>query len=184
MICSDRDVFGVYSNDTPISHSLIGIDDDILDPLLLPAYQMTWFSNFGVESVDILAPGASLLGAVSGGGMSTYSGTSMATPYVLNHAVLEVHKTNPALSIYQIKEVVMKSVYIRDLNNPFPVRSGGIIYPDRARAMALLLKENSNLSITEAAIKARESEVLLLAGEDKSDSYYLQLKEFWSVRGI
>jgi subtilisin family serine protease len=40
------------------------------------------FSNYGQDSVDIAAPGVSILSTVHNGGYATLSGTSMATPHV------------------------------------------------------------------------------------------------------
>ncbi|MCY4644105.1 MAG: S8 family peptidase [Bacteriovoracales bacterium] len=40
------------------------------------------FSSYGAKTVDIFAPGAKILSSVLGGKYKSYSGTSMATPYV------------------------------------------------------------------------------------------------------
>ena len=46
------------------------------------------FSNFGATTVDLGAPGSSILSTVRNGGYSTFSGTSMATPHVSGAAAL------------------------------------------------------------------------------------------------
>ena len=44
--------------------------------------QLAYFSSYGANSVDIVAPGVDILSSVPGGGWDSYSGTSMATPHV------------------------------------------------------------------------------------------------------
>jgi subtilisin family serine protease len=47
-----------------------------------------WFSNYGAKSVDLGAPGASILSTRRGGGTTTMSGTSMASPHAGGTAAL------------------------------------------------------------------------------------------------
>ncbi len=44
--------------------------------------KFAWFSNYGNPPVYCAAPGVSVLSSKRGGGMTTYSGTSMAAPHV------------------------------------------------------------------------------------------------------
>lgn len=66
------------------------------------------FSN-GVgnsNAVQVDAPGVSIYSTFSGGGFSTYSGTSMATPHVAAVAALAL-SANPSLSAEQLRTVIV-----------------------------------------------------------------------------
>lgn len=63
--------------------------------------QLADFSNFGVETVDIGAPGVSILSTLPGNGYGQLSGTSMATPHVTGAiALLSSHM--PMLTASQL----------------------------------------------------------------------------------
>jgi subtilisin family serine protease len=53
-----------------------------------PNDNLAWFSNFGVASVDVAAPGINILSTLSGGGYGYKSGTSMAVPFATGVAAL------------------------------------------------------------------------------------------------
>ena len=67
------------------------------------------FSNYGASSVDLAAPGVSVLSTVPGNAYSYGSGTSMATPHVAGAAAL-VKAKFPDLDDGGIKERILSSV--------------------------------------------------------------------------
>lgn len=64
------------------------------------------FSNYGATTVDLAAPGVSILSTWVNGGYATISGTSMATPHVAGAAAL-VWSTNSSLTPVQVKDRIM-----------------------------------------------------------------------------
>ena len=68
---------------------------------------MSGFSQWGLTSVDMGAPGSAVLSTIPGG-YSSFSGTSMATPHVAGAAAL-VLSVNPELNVLELKELLMNS---------------------------------------------------------------------------
>jgi len=70
------------------------------------------FSNYGATSVDIGAPGSSIISTVPsknlGSAYASYSGTSMATPHVTGGAALYA-ASNPTASAAAIKLAILNS---------------------------------------------------------------------------
>ena len=61
------------------------------------------FSNYGVKSVHVTAPGSNILSTYKRGGYTTMSGTSMATPHVAGVIGLLLSQ-EPNLTPAQVKE--------------------------------------------------------------------------------
>ncbi|MDB9549798.1 S8 family serine peptidase, partial [Dolichospermum circinale] len=66
------------------------------------------FSNYGLTSVDLGAPGSDIYSTTPNNTYSTYSGTSMATPHVAGAAAL-VWSQNPTWTAQQVKNTLMNT---------------------------------------------------------------------------
>ncbi|GAA4351604.1 S8 family serine peptidase [Kangiella taiwanensis] len=78
--------------------------------------ELSSFSQWGANNVDMGAPGSSILSTVPGG-YDTLSGTSMATPHVSGAAAL-VLSADPSLTTAQVKDMLMTS------GDPLPALDG------------------------------------------------------------
>lgn len=190
--------------------SVGAIDADQITTSELPNYKIANYSNYGLKNVDVLAPGTGVELARPGNHTTiTDKGTSFATPYVSN-LMTRLSHTARHLHVSQLKELVMKTVYIPDLDlasevlihHPlvshklrvvrdaffakypkfFPVKSGGIVFPERAIATAKLLAKDKKLSVENAVLQTRKQ--IIISGESASDSYFKKLKLFWAQRQI
>ena len=90
------------------------------------------FSNIGVVSVDLAAPGSSVYSTYNGSNSSyaTLSGTSMATPHVAGAAAL-LSSFNPNLSAASLKATLMNTVDVLAAWNGI-VKTGGRLNVQRA----------------------------------------------------
>lgn len=69
---------------------------------------MADFTNFGVRTVDIAAPGVNILSTLPGGVFEDWSGTSMATPFVTGVAALML-SVNPNLDAVTLKAKILSA---------------------------------------------------------------------------
>jgi len=99
---TDNDGFPVYpaSFDLPNVISVAATDEKD---------RLADFSNFGAVSVDVAAPGVNIVSTARGGGYTTYSGTSMAVPFVTGIAGL-IKAQYPGYSDLHLKEAILASV--------------------------------------------------------------------------
>ena len=93
------------------------------------------FSNFGVNSVDLAAPGVDILSTTPGNTYSVFSGTSMATPHVSGAAALILSRL-PALNMDQLKLRLLTTV-----DHPAGIR--GLVRTGRLNARNALEEDGS-----------------------------------------
>lgn len=85
---------------------------------------MAYFSNWGKKSVDVLAPGMKVSAAGLGGGLIEHTGTSMATPYVVNQ-IVRLWSKMPHLKAGEIHALFTKTAH--KMNPPPAIISEGYL---------------------------------------------------------
>jgi len=115
--------------------------------------QLAKFSNVGLQSVDIAAPGVAIQSSVpSLNNQQTLpmSGTSMAAPYVAGVAA-QIKDLNPKLTPAQIKQVLMETGDKKDWLK-LKVVSGSVVNSKRAYQAAL---DSKSMALSTAIQKSR-----------------------------
>lgn len=83
--------------------------------------ELSYFSSYGAESVDVAAAGSSVYSTTPGGNYGYKSGTSMATPLVAGLLAL-AKSVYPDLDAYELKEKVLGTA------EPLPSLEGKVAY--------------------------------------------------------
>ena len=89
------------------------------------------FSNYGVTTVDLGAPGDSILSTYLGSTYRVLSGTSMASPMVAAAAAM-IREQNPALTYSQIRTAILEHT------QPDAVLDGKVVHPGILNVAAAL----------------------------------------------
>lgn len=80
-------------------------------------------SNYGIQTVDLFAPGTAILSTLPNNRYASLSGTSMAAPMTAGVAAL-LRSYFPKLTAVQVKNILMKSAYKPSISVRRPGRSG------------------------------------------------------------
>ena|GEM_PF-6507586 len=114
-------------------------------------------SNYGVEVVDLAAPGTSILCCTANGDYTNKNGTSFAVPYVTATAAL-IASMRPDYSVTAIKEAILNSVDTVDALAD-KVATGGrlnaekaLIYASTPRDFQLAFEAGNSVTLTWEAV--------------------------------
>ncbi len=133
----------------PTSPTNIDADNVISVAASYKRSRLAPFSNYGVETVDVAAPGVSIMSSVPGNEYLVVSGTSQASPHVANVAA-KVFDINSSLTPKEVKQIIMGTVDVKEFLSGI-VKAKGIVNVDRAtRAAELSLRGTVESSIAEA----------------------------------
>lgn len=88
--------------------AMAGYDAVVSVASLTSTGALSSFSNYGATTVDIAAPGSSILSTLPGGRYGTYSGTSMAAPHVTGAVALYAAE-HPEASAAEIRAALLGS---------------------------------------------------------------------------
>ncbi|GAB3028251.1 S8 family peptidase [Spirosoma pulveris] len=95
-------------------------------------------SNYGVQTVDLFAPGTDILSTLPNDQYASFSGTSMSAPMTAGVAAL-IRSYFPKLTAVQVKEILIKSSYKPDLQVRKPGRTGQAVpFKNLSRSGGLL----------------------------------------------
>ncbi|SOD90723.1 S8 family peptidase [Spirosoma fluviale] len=95
-------------------------------------------SNYGVQTVDLFAPGTEILSTLPNDQYASFSGTSMSAPMTAGVAAL-IRSYFPKLTAVQVKEILMKSSYKPDIQVRKPGRTEQIVpFKNLSRSGGLL----------------------------------------------
>ena len=96
-----------------------------------PKDAISFFSNYGKESVHVAAPGGGVLSTIPDNKYAKFNGTSMACPHVAGLAAL-ILAERPNLTAVQVKQIIMETV------DSLPSLQGKTVTGGRINARAAL----------------------------------------------
>ncbi|MFC2158198.1 S8 family serine peptidase [Acidobacteriota bacterium] len=103
--------------------------------------RLSYSSNYGRTTVDVAAPGSSILSTIPNNAYDTYDGTSMASPHVAGLAAL-IRATDNSLTYKDLKDRILDSV------DKIPSMAGKLVSGGRINAArALNVQKSYSLTI-------------------------------------
>lgn len=143
---------------------------------------MSGFSNYGLTSVDLGAPGSSILSTIPNDYYSFFSGTSMATPHVAGVAGLIISQ-DPALGLESISYQTVRDRILNSVD-PIPALDGKTVTGGRLNAfMAVAIPDSISPSpITDATTLDISSSTISLQWTASGDDDLEGTAAFYDIR--
>ena len=132
---TDMEAYRYY----PAAYELKGLTNMITVASINPENQMLSSSNWGVRTVDIAAPGDSVLSSIPGSRYGRMTGTSQATAFVTGTASM-ILSVNPELTPIQVKQIIIDSARFAPQANRF-TKSNSVLDPEGAVKYMILKRK-------------------------------------------
>ena len=100
---------GTDNNEAPVYPASFGLDNLISVTFVNANGKLMTTSNYGVNAVDIAAPGYDIMSTIVGNKYASMSGSSMAAPHVSAIAAI-LYSTHDSLYPANIKEVILSNI--------------------------------------------------------------------------
>lgn len=156
----DNDVVNHYPSNYPF-------DNLIAVAAMNPSGNLARFSNYGMTSVDLVAPGVGLSTTDLGGGYADWvSGTSYATPFVSAVAAM-VKSMSPQAGVRELRSILLGSVAAGEGAGLQDIATGGCINAHQA-LLAEAEYDPSSGSLTPSLASPGENPQSTASGEGSS----------------
>ena len=140
--------------------------------------ELASFSNHGIHTVSLAAPGSNILSTLPNNTYDYFSGTSMATPHVAGLAAL-IKSYKSLLSASDIKNVLLNSVDKIDALAPY-VSTGGrinaynaLVYADTVNPSGPPAAGSDNVTISFQKSKIKNSKVSVTGSISDSEGAFV-----------
>lgn len=158
-------------NDTiPSSPTNVVAENKISVAATLGDQALATFSCYGVNNVEVAAPGVGIVSSVPMDKTLAVSGTSQAAPYVANIAG-RIKDVNPKLGFREIKKIIMETVDVK----PWlvgKVKTSGLVNRDRAIRAAELSR---SLDLIRAIAQSKNDVLAKTANDKAAGRQYFQV---------
>lgn len=160
---------GTNNDEYPTSPANVQGDNKITVAASLSDHSLAVFSNYGINNVEVAAPGVGIMSTIPMNEYMAVSGTSQAAPYVAGIAAA-VKDANPKLKALDIKRIILSTVDVKDwLKNK--VKTSGLVNRERAIRAAELSR---SMTLVEAINQSKNDILAKTENEIEAQTQFVQ----------